>query len=440
MSSQQGIRAGIVPAEQPASLPRSCTNMAINLAGLAGFFAAAAIFSLLPDVAATTRTMICVLALVVPIAGLELIFLKTHRRRSTGLDFARPRAADTKRVGVKLVGLYGTITSIAVVYWLLPVYHEALFQPFWQAAAVALPIAMALAVPYFLILDRYMTDPEDAFYHAGHAFLGRRSNAAGAVLRQYVLGWAVKGFFLPLMFVYLTGTISFLINYDMASLATNFIGFYEFVWNATLAIDVVFACTGYVVTFRLLDSHIRTTEPTLAGWLPTILCYYPFWAFFYGAYFAYDGDGLTWGGVLYGYPVLQVLWGSAILVLMIAYALASAAFGLRFSNLTHRGILTNGPYRWSKHPAYVAKNLTWWMIAVPFISEAGFAEAVRLSLLLVSVNIVYYLRARTEERHLSRDPVYVAYATAMNDRALLRPLARLFPDLKYRPPTRPLAW
>jgi isoprenylcysteine carboxyl methyltransferase (ICMT) family protein YpbQ len=258
-------------------------------------------------------------------------------------------------------------------------------------------------------------------------------------LRQFALGWTVKGFFLPLMFVYLTESISFLLDYDRAWLGANFIGFYEFAWNVTLAIDLVFVCTGYILTLRVLDSHIRTTEPTLTGWLPTIICYYPFWALLYASYFAYDNDGLTWGGLLATHPVLQVFWGSAILVLMVIYALASTAFGLRFSNLTHRGILTNGPYRWSKHPAYIAKNLTWWMIAMPFISEAGLSEAVRLSLLLASVNLIYYLRARTEERHLSRDPVYVAYATALNERALLSPLARLIPQLKYRPPTHPLA-
>ena len=39
----------------------------------------------------------------------------------------------------------------------------------------------------------------------------------------------------------------------------------------------------------------------------------------------------------------------------------------RFSNLTHRGIITNGPYRYSKHPAYLAKNLSWWLVSMPFM-------------------------------------------------------------------------
>jgi steroid 5-alpha reductase family enzyme len=107
-------------------------------------------------------------------------------------------------------------------------------------------------------------------------------------------------------------------------------------------------------------------------------------------------------------------------------------FGLRFSNLTHRGILTNGLYRYCKHPAYVSKNISWWLIAVPFIAEGGVLDALRDCLLLFGVNVIYYLRARTEERHLSWDPVYRQYATLMNERSLFRGLARWLPFLRYQ--------
>jgi protein-S-isoprenylcysteine O-methyltransferase Ste14 len=43
------------------------------------------------------------------------------------------------------------------------------------------------------------------------------------------------------------------------------------------------------------------------------------------------------------------------------YAWATVAFGLRFSNLTYRGVLTNGPYAFTRHPAYLSKNAFWWM-------------------------------------------------------------------------------
>ena len=95
-------------------------------------------------------------------------------------------------------------------------------------------------------------------------------------------------------------------------------------------------------------------------------------------------------------------------------------FGCRFSNLTHRGILTNGPYRWTKHPAYISKNLAWWLTFVPFIISQNLADSLRRSALLLLWNFVYYLRARTEEAHLSQDPQYLAYAEFIRHRGIFR--------------------
>src|SRR3546814_19926983 len=114
----------------------------------------------------------------------------------------------------------------------------------------------------------------------------------------------------------------------------------------------------------------------------------------------------------------DLLWviGGVLVVLTAIYAWATVAFGLRFSNLTHRGILTHGPYRWTKHPAYVSKNLFWWLSTLPFlVSNGSFTDMVRNSAIMATVSGVYYWRARTEERHLMTDPVYREY-TAWMDR------------------------
>jgi protein-S-isoprenylcysteine O-methyltransferase Ste14 len=85
------------------------------------------------------------------------------------------------------------------------------------------------------------------------------------------------------------------------------------------------------------------------------------------------------------------------------------AFGLRFSNLTNRGVLTHGPYSWSRHPAYFTKNLFWWLSSVPILTTGSIVDAARATILIAVVSGVYYWRARTEERHLMLDPEYVAY-------------------------------
>src|SRR3546814_6546951 len=133
---------------------------------------------------------------------------------------------------------------------------------------------------------------------------------------------------------------------------------------------------------------------------------------------AYEMRISDWSSDVCSSDLPYLLWiiGGVLVVLTAIYAWATVAFGLRFSNLTHRGILTHGPYRWTKHPAYVSKNLFWWLSTLPFlVSNGSFTDMVRNSAIMATVSGVYYWRARTEERHLMTDPVYREY-TAWMDR------------------------
>src|SRR5258708_5983980 len=97
------------------------------------------------------------------------------------------------------------------------------------------------------------------------------------------------------------------------------------------------------------------------------------------------------------------------MVLTGIYVWSTCSFGVRFSNLTNRGIITEGPYRYFKHPAYLSKNIAWWMMSVPFISQHNILDAIRACICLLLTNLIYGIRAWTEERHLLRDPAYQTY-------------------------------
>src|SRR5262249_22690868 len=157
-------------------------------------------------------------------------------------------------------------------------------------------------------------------------------------------------YFLPLMFVYLTSTIADVLGDQFPVSQVGFAAFYRFAWDLAFAVDLVFATIGYCLTLRLLDSHIRCPEPAMLGWVVTLACYQPFSDLIFGRYLAYNDDDLSWNTWLVDVPVLRVLWGSAVVFLLAIYAASTVTFGCRFSNLTNRGILTHGPYRWSKHP------------------------------------------------------------------------------------------
>ncbi len=376
---------------------------------------------------------LCAYAL--PIVILEAWLLRTYARASTGLDRAAGNAISWRRVFVKLVGLYGTFAILAALYWLIPEYHKELYQPCWEMLRLVVPTLCVAALPYFAWADARQREPEDAYYQAGAALLGQWSSLERAMLWQYILGWLVKGFFVPLMFIGVVRAVNLLRGVNFETLLMQFANTFNFTWELLFLVDTALAAIGYALTLRVLDAHIRSTEPTFFGWAAALICYEPFWSFFYGAFFTYNADEFYWNHWLQDAPLLSLVWGTSILLLLLLYMLSHTAFGIRFSNLTHRGIITNGLYRYSKHPAYVAKNTLWWMVAVPFVVNHGVVDAVRDCLLLGVVNLIYYARARTEERHLSWDPVYVQYALAMNERSVFAALARVFPALRYRAPT-----
>jgi protein-S-isoprenylcysteine O-methyltransferase Ste14 len=96
---------------------------------------------------------------------------------------------------------------------------------------------------------------------------------------------------------------------------------------------------------------------------------------------------------------------------------ATISFGLRFSNLTHRGVVTKGPYYFTRHPAYITKICAFFLIALPFADSRGTWQGVRNLLMLAGLAFVYWVRAKTEERNLSSlDPAYAMYSEQIHAR------------------------
>ncbi len=350
-------------------------------------------------------------------ALLDLFVLQVHKRESTGLDWQKKNAS-VQRTSVKLFGLLGSLGFIGFLYWVFPEYHGDFYNSYWQLLKIILPWWLALAVPYFYILDGKQKNPEDGYFQVGLLVLLHFEKVQWNLIRPHVLGWLVKGFFLPLMFTYLTKDLTSFLHYDFSSMV-SFKSFFDFTYEFIFLIDVGLVAMGYLMSLRLTDSHLRSTEPTMLGWVVALICYQPFWSLFGKQYIEYSSN-VGWGSWLADSPRLYMVWGTGILILFFIYVWSSVMFGIRFSNLTHRGILTNGPYRWTKHPAYVAKNLGWWLTSVPFFALDGFGSILQKCCLLLMINMIYYFRARTEELHLSQDPEYVRYSEWIDENGIFR--------------------
>lgn len=368
-------------------------------------------------------TIFFLLAIAVPIIVAEFFLLKSYQHADTGLDFKAASPINPQRVAIKLFGLYASMLMIGILYAIFPEYSKASYDFYWELLKYLIPGTCVLAIPYICVLDKYATDKKDGNWQAGMFFLGRIGAIDMPILKNHFLGWLVKGFFLALMFSYLTGNIHYFQTHSLIdALFEAFThtpnNFYRTMVRLIFTIDLAYVSIGYILTLRILNSHIRSVEPTLLGWVVALMCYQPFWGLIYDAYLSYNTDNINFDKWLMETPLLLMGWATLILMMLTIYVWATVQFGIRFSNLTHRGIITNGPYKFCKHPAYVSKNISWWLMAVPFISNQGPMEAVKNCLLLACVNGVYYLRAKTEEVHLRRDKLYQAYEAHMKTHSL----------------------
>lgn len=356
------------------------------------------------------------------------------RRRLLHLELrelapSRQRALDLKRVMLRLLALAATLAVCALGYWIFPEYQGQFYAPFWKFLKSIAPVA--LLVPFYLAwTNTRLRDPRDELLEVGRLLAGRHRDVDYTLIRRHCLGWAVKGFFTPLMTVYLSEETAYLLTALGHATADSWQNF-ELWFHLSYGIDLLYCVVGYTATLRLFDSHIRSVEPTALGWGAALICYQPFYSIIGSMYLKYDSN-YYWDQWLEHWPHVRDAWGVVIIICVLIYSLSTVAFGLSFSNLTHRGIITTGPYRFSKHPAYLSKNLSWWLIAVPFVANPAALVAAQHCALLLLLNGVYLLRAKTEERHLSRDPQYVAYALWMNEHGILRGLARRLPIMKYR--------
>lgn len=396
--------------------PRSAVSTGVGIAGLAGLtvwtIAARTLRLDGPDAA-----LVALLACALPMLAWSLLVDKVHRSPTTGINWSAPprTLAETLDISlVKLAGLWTTWAAIAAFYCIARWYWSGGYLFSMQLLGYAAAPLLALSAPYVIWLDRRLCEPRDGAWHFGRLVIGRRHGVELAQVHNHLLSWTVKAFFLAFMISIVPGNWANAIRPTLAEIASGPVALANWLIAAMFMIDVCFATIGYVLTLKPLDAHIRSANPFAAGWTAALICYPPFILMAPGGPLDYHPGSGDWSLWLADHPPLLWALGTVLVFLTAVYAWATMAFGIRFSNLTHRGILTHGPYAWTKHPAYVSKNLFWWLSALPFLAASGNpVDAIRNTALLAIVSGIYFWRARTEERHLGADPAYRDYAAWM---------------------------
>lgn len=215
----------------------------------------------------------------------------------------------------------------------------------------------------------------------------------------------VKIFFLPIMLNFFFSNLnSFklqLVNFSnpLSLLTINSFNLviFPFLLTTIFLVDTLWFSFGYSFESKFFKNEIRSVEPTIIGWVVALACYPPFNTFVvkYTNWYANDY-------VLFSNNALTFLVRLAIILLLMIYVSATLALGTKCSNLTNRGIVSRGPYAVIRHPAYISKNLAWWLTIIPIASWPAIAS-------MAAWSLIYHLRTITEEKHLSRDTEYIIY-------------------------------
>lgn len=388
-----------------------------------------------PYAALTTLLFTCL-----PMIAWSLIVDKVHRRPSTGIDWSRakPLRATIDVTTTKLAGLWATWAAIGFFYCLGRWYWDGQYLFAMEVIGVCAVPLFVLSIPYVLWLDRYLVEPRDGAWHFGAMLIGREA-WEGAQVAKHWRAWAIKGFFTAFMISILPPGFALVVGADYAAALSDPATLARMLIETLFLVDVQIGTVGYLLTFRPLDAHIRSGNPFLAGWVAALMCYPPFvWGTMGNAnVLAYEAATGGWSHWFAGSPPLLWAWAVLLVCLTAIYAWATFAFGIRFSNLTYRGVVTNGPYRFTRHPAYLSKNAFWWCSTLPFlVTNGSFTDMVRNTVMLGIVSGIYYWRARTEEAHLlAEDAKYREYHAWMAQNALItRTIAQLGRMLAPRRP------
>ncbi len=215
----------------------------------------------------------------------------------------------------------------------------------------------------------------------------------------------VKIFFLPIMlnfsiqnFHSFISQIANLKYFSQLLTIKNFnLVLFPFFLTTIFLIDTLWFAFGYITEAGFLKNKIISVEPTIFGWAVALACYPPFNSFLVKYINWYANDY-----AIFSSETITFFIRLTIIFFLLIYVFATLSLGTRCSNLTNRGIVTKFPYSIIRHPAYISKNLAWWLTIIPVFSLPAVLS-------MSAWSFIYHLRSITEEKHLSKDTNYIEY-------------------------------
>lgn len=282
---------------------------------------------------------------------------------------------------------------------------------------------MVLLLPYYVVRSGRLSKASVALTYLSHCLRARRWFRLADDEKQAFLSLLLKFLFIPFClngvlshFAVLNNQFIAIGNAFQPNSAVDLFDFFNsnlhvFILNVIFIVDFAPFLIGYMIESKWLRNEIVTVESSVLGWFVCLLCYPPFNGVV-GSFLAWRTADHVVSSPWIGSGV-QLALNCLLIVLFGVYAWASVAIGFKCSNLTNRGVVDSGPYRWIRHPAYALKNCAWWVAGIPVFLDLfhrSWVAGVWGVCSMAGWSCIYCLRAWTEELHMLRvDTGYRGY-------------------------------
>lgn len=329
---------------------------------------------------------------------------------------------NSARIKSKAIVFLSQLVGIYLYAFIVTESGVSIYATFVNDLFLFFPLVIVISIGYIYFVDRRLLDPNDEYAKIG-AMLNKNMPLDKALLKTFMLKTAVKFVFIPFMYSGFLGNLAAIFDTAWQFNATAIT---LLIFNIVISLDMLIAIFGYLFSSGIINNRIVDTDSNILGWIFALLCYPPLvWIM---RQVNDQQDNLIWQDIIPQDSVFYWLFLLAINVSWIVYWLATFEFGMTFSNLSWRRLIDTGVYRYTKHPAYIAKNIYWWLYTLPFMGVAFASVQWWQNILgLTFVSLIYYGRAKSEERHLQKFVEYRQYCDQIDQTGIFRWLKKAQP-------------
>jgi isoprenylcysteine carboxyl methyltransferase (ICMT) family protein YpbQ len=341
-------------------------------------------------------------------------------------------------VFTKWLGVLTGVGLVLFLLWLLPDYRLPKYaQPLLEVKYFVAGLILALSFLLITLTNRILGSVEDATFALGQIWLKGYKSLEFKKIKDAVLEWILRSFFLVMNYTTAVSLFTKLKVVSISTLVQTPLSQSITTWLDLLFLILLFTILpGYLFSARLINTQVRDLDRTLFGWVVTFICYPPVIYSVFGAWLEYRVNIVQlgtdpWIGVLQSMPLWFGIISAIIIFSEIIHLWGEAILGIRSSNLMNRGIVTNGPFAYTKHPIYVVKCIGWFFIFLPFMTPVGFWPTIQTCILFLMVCGVFTARSWAEERLLAKDEVYVAYAKFIDSTGIFKHIGKYIPLMSF---------